>query len=378
MSIANFSIIDSTLREGEQFIHAYFSQNDKVEIATALSDFGVEYIELTSPFASPHAQQECKLISKLGLQSKLLTHIRCNLEDAKMALDVGVDGINIAMGTSWMLSHYGHGKAFPKIVDLALEVLSFVREQAPNVELRFSAEDSIRSSMQDLITLWSAIDRLGVVDRLGIADTVGIATPHQIGEFVRELRKITSADIEFHGHNDTGCAISNSFSALEAGATHIDTCVLGIGERNGITALEGFIARMYTINKELVLAKYRLKQLAPLCRMVAKKLGVAIPFNHYIIGETAFSHKAGIHTKAVLANPETYEPLNPEDFGLQRNIAIAHQLTGVHAIAERAKKLQLHFSIEELRSITTEIKSLPGNRKLTLAELDRMLLHKAT
>ena len=122
--------------------------------------------------------------------------------------------------------------------------------------MRFSTEDSLRSDPEDLYRVYEAVDKIGV-HRVGVADTVGIGNPRQIYDLVSELRRRVKADIEFHGHNDTGCAIANAFAALEAGATHIDTSVLGIGERNGITSLGGLIARIYAINPALV-AKYNL------------------------------------------------------------------------------------------------------------------------
>ena len=138
--------------------------------------------------------------------------------------------------------------------------------------------------------------------RVGIADTVGVATPLQVHNLVSTLRQRVHCDIEFHGHNDSGCAIANAFCALEAGATHVDTSILGIGERNGIAPLGGLVARMYAYNRDLV-RKYQLPVLGELDHMVAEMVGVDIPFNNYITGITAFTQKAGIHAKAVLKQP---------------------------------------------------------------------------
>ena len=107
----------------------------------------------------------------------------------------------------------------------------------------------------------------------------------------------------------------DTITALEAGATHIDTSVLGIGERNGITPLGGLIARMYTADKKGVMAKYKLEKLRDIENLVAEAVQVQVPFNNYITGYCAFTHKAGIHAKAILNNPSTYEILRPEDFG---------------------------------------------------------------
>ena len=143
---------------------------------------------------------------------------------------------------------------------------------------------------------------------------MGCANPRQVYDLVRTLRGVVSCDIECHFHNDTGCAIANAYTALEAGATHIDTSILGIGERNGITPIGGLLARMYAADKEYIKGKYNLEKLRDLENIVAEAVNVSIPFNNYITGYCAFTHKAGIHAKAILANPSTYEILNPADF----------------------------------------------------------------
>ncbi len=369
MSLEQFSIIESTLREGEQFVNAFFSTEQKITIARMLDAFGVEYLELTTPCASPQSELDCKAIASLGLRAKTLTHTRCVLEDVKRAVDTGVNGVDVVIGTSSYLRDFSHGKSIDQIIDMAGEVLGFLRTQ--NVEMRFSTEDSLRSEPEDLFRVYEAVDALGV-NRVGIADTVGIGTPRQIYQLVADLRLRVKADIEFHGHNDTGCAIANAFVALEAGATHIDTSILGIGERNGITSLGGLVARIYAVNPALV-SKYHLPALLELDSYVASLVGIDIPFNNYITGFSAFTHKAGIHAKAVLNNPSTYEILRPEDFGLTRYIHIGSRLTGWNAIRHRADQLGLPLADEQVKLITEEIKKLSDQRTLTLDEVDHLL-----
>ncbi len=372
MSLEQFNIIESTLREGEQFVGANFTTDDKLKIADALNEFGVEYIELTSPAASPASFDDCKLIAQRGLKTKVLTHIRCHKDDAKIALDTGAQGIDLVIGTSSYLREFSHGMAMGQVIDRAVEVLTWLRAQAPTLELRFSTEDSFRSEESDLFRVYLAVDQVGV-DRFGIADTVGIATPKRVYELVSGLRRLVKAGIEFHGHNDSGCAIANAYSALEAGATHIDTSILGIGERNGITPLGGFVARMYATNREIVKKKYKLKKLRKIDDMIAKMVGIGIPFNNYITGVTAFTHKAGIHAKAILNQPETYEILNPKDFGLTRYISIAHKLTGWNAIKDRAEQLGLPLTDDQIKEVTAHVKSLADQKQLDLNDVDEIL-----
>jgi len=368
--VERFAIIDSTLREGEQFSSAHFTSEQKVQIALALDAFGVEYIEVTSPVASPQSFDDCKTIAALPLGAKVLTHVRCHMDDARVAVETCVDGIDILFGTSSFLREFSHGKSVDQIIDQAREVITFIKDHGK--EVRFSSEDSFRSTEGDLLRVYQAVDSMGV-DRVGIADTVGIATPRQCYALAHELRRRVSCDIEFHGHNDTGCAIANSYSVLEGGATHIDTSILGIGERNGITPLGGFIARMYADDPATIKAKYDLPRLKELDEMVAAMVGIDVPFDEYVTGKFAFHHKAGMHTKAIYLNPNSYEILDPADFGLERTINIAHRLTGHNAVGRRAQELGLEFGKDDLREVTKRIKAMADAGPLSMEQLDQIL-----
>ncbi|KAI0806336.1 HMGL-like-domain-containing protein [Irpex lacteus] len=297
-NVSNFNIIESTLREGEQFANAFFDTKTKIAIAKALDAFGVEYIELTSPAASEQSRSDCEAICKLGLRAKILTHIRCHMDDARIAVETGVDGVDVVIGTSSFLREFSHGKDMAYITKTAIEVIEYVKSKG--IEVRFSSEDSFRSDLVDLLSIYQTVDKIGV-NRVGIADTVGCANPRQVYDLVRTLRGVVKCDIEIHLHNDTGMAIANAYTALEAGATHIDTSVLGIGERVGITP------------------------------------------------------SAGIHAKAILNNPSTYEILKPEDFGLTRY--------------SRVEQLGLKLTDDEIKDATAKIKELADVRTQSMDDV---------
>ncbi|KAJ6440670.1 glycoside hydrolase family 47 protein [Purpureocillium lavendulum] len=370
-NVGRFKIIESTLREGEQFANAYFDTETKIKIAKALDDFGVDYIELTSPAASEQSRLDCESICKLGLKAKILTlDVRCDMRDAKLAVETGVDGLDIVIGTSSFLREHSHGKDMAYITKTALEVIEFVKSKG--LEVRFSSEDSFRSDLVDLLSLYSAVDKAGV-NRVGIADTVGCASPRQVYDLVRTLRGVVSCDIETHFHNDTGCAIANAFCALEAGATHVDTSVLGIGERNGITPLGGLLARMLVTSPDYVKSKYKLHLIKEIEDLVAEAVEVNTPFNNPITGFCAFTHKAGIHAKAILNNPSTYEILNPEDFGLTRYVHFASRLTGWNAVKTRVGQLGLVMTDDQVKEVTAKIKALADVRPIAIDDADSII-----
>ncbi|KAJ2231089.1 homocitrate synthase lys21, partial [Coemansia sp. RSA 485] len=122
-NVSDFKIIESTLREGEQFANAFFTTEKKIEIAKALDDFGVEYLELTSPAASTQSYNDCRAIVDLNLNAKILTHVRCHMDDAKLAVQTGVDGLDVVIGTSSFLREFSHGKDMQYIIDTATEVI---------------------------------------------------------------------------------------------------------------------------------------------------------------------------------------------------------------------------------------------------------------
>lgn len=368
-----FNLVETTLREGEQFASAHFSSEQRAEIARALDAFGVEYIELTSPAASPQSARDLGYIAGLGLNARIVTHTRCHLDDVRLAVENGAQGVNMLFATSEQLRQVSHGRSLDQLIEDAQEVIQYLKQY--DIEIRFSCEDSFRTPLQDLLRVYRAIDSTNI-QRIGLADTVGIATPDQVYDVVGTVREAVGCDIEFHGHNDTGCAIANAFCALQAGATHIDVTVLGIGERNGIAPLGGFIARILSLRPELV-ERYQLEMIPELDHMIAKLVGVDIPFNNYISGSTAFTHKAGMHTKAVLANPQSYEVLDPARFGRARTVAIAHRLTGWHAVAERARELGIMLSEKQARAAAARLKALSDVRSLDLGDVDTLLYEYA-
>jgi homocitrate synthase len=368
-SLENVRIVDSTLREGEQFANAHWTSDQKITIARALDAFGVDYIEHTSPVASPQSERDLRTIAHLGLRARILTHTRCHPDDVRRAIDCGVHGVNLLLGTSAFLRRSSHGFDIDQILNEATRCIRFALDAG--VEVRFSCEDAFRTAPADLLRIYTAVDALGV-NRVGIADTVGIATPRDVERLVGHVRAAVRCDIEFHGHNDGGCAIANAYAAWEAGATHIDTTVLGIGERNGIAALSGLIARLYLSDPQSV-AHYRLDHLPILDQLVADLLGIPIPFNSCITGATAFSHKAGLHTNAVLRDPRSYESLDPNAFGRSRDVLIGHHLTGWNAIAHRARSLGVQLSDDDLRALTWQIKRRADEQPLTDAEVDDLI-----
>jgi homocitrate synthase len=364
------AILDSTLREGEQFTGAFFSFEQRLAIARLLDAVGVTYIEVPSPIVSPETRRATNALCELDLRARVVAHVRCVEVDVQVALDTPVFGLNLFYGTSAELRTFSHGRRIDQILADAIPLIRRIR--AAGRYVRFSAEDAFRSDLVDMLTVFDAVVDAGV-QRIGLPDTVGIATPRQVEQLVRLCaERYPHVGIEFHGHNDTGCAIANTVAALEVGADCLDVTVMGICERNGIASLSGLIAQLYVHHSEL-LAAYDLTQLAPLDQFVAKCLNLPIPFNTPITAPSAFTHRAGVHTKAVLRNPHAYEILNPGDFGLMRHVDVGSRFTGRHAVGNRAAILGLHLSENEVCYLTQALKERAEQGSLSQDEVDAFI-----
>ncbi len=366
-------ILDTTLREGEQFSRAHFTFNQKLEIVQALARFGVEYIEVGSPVSYPNALQELtqivELLAEKYPKTKVLVHCRCNKEDVDLALQTGAYGINLFMGTSSYLQKASHGKNIVEVARLATEMVKYVKSHGRFV--RFGAEDAFRTNLEDLLYICTALDEAGV-DQVDFPDTVGGATPFEVYDRICEFARRFKFKIEYHGHNDTGAAIANAHAALEGGAICINTTVLGIGERNGICPLSGLVGRLYSLDTSL-LDRYNLKELPKVDRLVATMLGIPIPHDMPVTAPNAFTHKAGIHTKAILKDSQAYEVLRPEDFGIRRTLDIASRITGKHAIAARATEIGVTLSDEAVAAITEKVRYAAGLEPISLENVDLII-----
>ena len=170
----SLAILDTTLREGEQFIKTFFTLEQRLQIASLLDALGVTFIEVPSPVSSPEMHDTIQALCGLGLNAHIVPHVRCAEADVEAALDTPVYGLNLFFGTSNELRSYSHGRQIDQIRAEAVPLIRHIRSRKRFV--RFSAEDAFRSDLVDLLTVFDAVVEAGV-ERIGLPDTVGIATP---------------------------------------------------------------------------------------------------------------------------------------------------------------------------------------------------------
>lgn len=352
----NLKIVDTTLREGLQAVHpAYsnkgviFSQEQQLQIAKLLFEFGIDYVELITPVRSETGKNITKEIIKLSknYNTKVLAHVRSVELDISEALSLGFDGLNMYFNASKYSKYTKEEKN--EIIENSLK---YAYKHSPNKEVRFSFEDAYRTSFTEIIEQTNKIQNY--VKRVGMPDTVGSADPNKVHRRISEFRKLyPKIDIESHFHNDTGMAIANAYTAVKSGGVLIDTTILGIGERNGITSLSGLLAASHLDHEllDLIKSKYKLSVLKDLVHSVADFLEIKVPYNIPIVSPSAFSHTAGVHANTVNRNKQAYEFLSPEIFNMDTKIIWTSSVVGKASILYRAKQL----GIELLPNVAAEI-----------------------
>ena len=373
LDLNSITLVDCTLREGEQFLSADFTSDEKLALAGKLEAFGIRYLELTNPAAGQRARKDCETLTRAYPDLTFAAHIRCHPEDVRLAVESGVDALHMVLAISPVLREASHKKGIEELSRIAIQSAELARSLRPDIQLRYSNEDAFRCPADDLRAVYGTLARSGLFDRFGVADTTGVAFPDDVRQVVSMISRETGSNVEWHGHNDGGCAVANAITAAQSGASHINCSILGLGERNGIAALEGILASLYTHDPAGTGEKYQLKELGDISQFVADSAGVRIPFNHPLVGEAAFSHKAGIHLKAVLNNPTAYEAIAPEDFGRERMLNFSHRLTGWNALRVRADAMGLNLTQEQLKQATEKIKSLADQQATNLEDLDSIL-----
>ena len=324
-------ILDSTLREGEQTPGVYFSPETRLAIAQILDRIGVDIIEAGNPAVNPEIATSVTQISRARLKAKIGAHSLCRIRDVQKALDCEVDFLGVFFSVSKQRLQRDYNLALEAAIDKIVEAIAYARSQNPNLLIRYTPEDTVRSSMADVIAAATAAVEAGA-NIISIADTTGYATPfhpdRSYAYYVRTLKEGLAArhlspQIEVHCHNDRGLALANALDAYRAGVDIIDTTVMGLGERSGIVDLsELLINLLETIEPEF---KWQLNPIKSLYDFVSQNSSISIPPHNPIVGKNAFTHYAGVHVNAIAKDEALYQSLNPEILGMTSQFALGMQ-----------------------------------------------------
>ena len=350
-------IIDTTLREGQQssLLHDhykyFFTTADKQDITRSLILYGVKFIELFAPNVSAQEAEDWQairavrdeLITQKGY-TFLLAHVRCHPADVEAAIQAGADGLNIYIGTSDASRNFNHGHGLDEIAQRARTLIEDIRRNYPHLVLRFSGEDAFRTREADLFRVYDQV--AGCVDRLGTPDTVGVATPAAIAQRVEALRqRYPRVALEGHFHDDRGFALINALEAVKSGMQYIQTTLLGIGERSGITSMTALLFNLFIDREYDRLEGYHLRGSYPINVMMADKLRKLVPSKEPV-SLTNRTHAAGVHQKGMLNNSSTYEAHPLDQFGVTESEILLGPLSGWNIIHYFLKEI-CSFEIDE-------------------------------
>jgi 2-isopropylmalate synthase len=365
--IHNIHLVDCTLREGEQQRGVRFSLEDSIRIARALDQFGVHTIELGAPAASPVLETRARELGKLGLRAQILVHCRCDGEDAKKTLELGLPWMGAYLGLNEAALRFKMKCGVHEALAKATKVVRLAKEAG--VRCRLTVEDATRTPW---VRLAEAVERAlaAGADRISLSDTVGVATPFTIATLIRRIRSAFGAvPLEVHCHNDFGMASANTISALEAGAEAASVSVGGLGERAGIAALEQVAAAVLFLRAGHQI--WNPASLRSLVETVYGALGREVPPELPLVGDNAFVHKTGLHVAAALLDPAAYEPIDPEAVGNKRSFLLG-RLSGRAALTHHLDRLGLEPDEALVAALLDRIKAMDTD-ELTMSDLRKLV-----
>jgi len=371
-------VLDSTLREGEQTPGVYFDKHIKLAIANLLDEVGVDIIESGHPMVTSEIHAAVKSIAQKGYDRIVGAHSRSLKSDVDLALECGVGFI----GIFYCVSDERLETVFKKDLDAACqqitEVIKYAKQQKPDLLIRYTPEDTVRSQFENVIKAAVAAVEAGA-DIISVADTTGYMVPgtkRSMYDYISRLKdefatRNLTPKVAVHCHNDRGLALANALDAYRAGVDIIDAAALGLGERAGIVDLAQLLTVLTVDYKE---NRWNLSKLVELYELVSLHSGIPIPANFPITGKNAFTHCAGVHTHAASVNPMHYESLNPELLGRPRTFSLDH-MSGIASL-RYALVLIDESSLEEdlQQDVLREVKSVgQRGRTVELAELKHIV-----
>ncbi|MGI9589840.1 MAG: 2-isopropylmalate synthase [Myxococcota bacterium] len=370
MSNETIRIFDTTLRDGEQSPGCSMNLHEKLTLARQLERLGVDVIEAGFPIASEGDFESVRAISEQVRGVSVCGLARTGREDIERAAQAiepaAAPRIHTFIATSDI--HLEHKLRMSREQVLA-EVERAVRQARGYVDdVEFSAEDATRSDPEFLVQVFQAALEAGA-STLNVPDTVGYTTPEEYARLIHLLRErvLGSEDAVFsvHCHNDLGLAVSNSLSAVLAGARQIECTVNGIGERAGNTSLEEVVMAIHTRPDVFAGLDTRVHtaEIYPCSRLLSSTIGVSVQPNKAIVGDNAFAHEAGIHQDGVLKAAITYEIMTPQSIGRPSNELVLGKHSGRHAFRDRLEELGLVAEGDEFEKAFRRFKDLADEKK---------------
>ena len=345
--MSRIAVLDSTLRDGAQGEGISFSVTDKLNIARALDELGVDIIEAGNPGSNPKDLEFFKEARGLELQHAVLAAFgptrrrgaKCQEDEGLKSLLSADTPIVVLFGKSWDL----HVK---QVLKASLEEnLEMIRDtvahcRAAGRRVIYDAEhffDGYKADGSYALSTLRAAAEAGA-ECLVLCDTNGGSLPGVVGELTSRVLKEIGLPVGIHTHNDSGLAVANALASVQAGATQVQGTLVGFGERCGNANLSTLTADIVLKLGLECLRPNSLPNLSRVTRRVAEIANVNFDEGLPYVGLHAFAHKGGMHVDAVAKTPISFEHVPPETVGNARRI-LASEVGGRSVVLDRVKRL---------------------------------------
>ena len=363
-------IFDTTLRDGEQSPGASMSLEEKIKIAHAFQDLGVDVMEAGFPAASQGDFEAVTEISKIlktttpcGLARALKNDLEKCVESLKHAKNFR---IHTFVSTSDLHIKHKLQKTREEVLDLIKFSVEFAKKHTDDVE--WSPEDATRTDPDYLCKTVELAIKCGA-KTINIPDTVGYALPSDYERIIKDLfNRVPNIDkvvVSTHTHNDLGLGVANALAGISAGARQVECTINGIGERAGNAALEEIVMALKTRNDLMPFStNINTKKISACSKLVSSVTGFPIQYNKAIVGKNAFAHESGIHQDGMLKNSKTYEIMTPESVGVKKSSLVMGKHSGRHAFKEKLVSLGYpDFSEDRIDAAFKKFKDLADKKK---------------
>jgi len=361
------SILDTTLRDGEQSPGIALQPHEKAAIAEQLERLGVDVVEAGFPGASPGDFEGVRAVARSVGRTTVAAFARAVRDDLDAAAESLADArrsrVHVVLATSALHMERKLGLEPAEVIARARFAVGYAAERVDEVE--FSCEDATRSDPDFVARVCRVVVEAGATV-VNLPDTVGYALPHQYATFLSDVRRrcpeLRSVTLSAHCHNDLGLAVANSLAAVQAGAQQVECTVNGIGERAGNASLEEIVVALRVRFDHFdVETGIDTEQITASSKLVSQLTGYAVQRNKAIVGANAFAHEAGIHQDGMLKDARTYQIIDPAEVGVHMTLPLGKH-SGRHAFARACAENGIHLSGEDLNAAFRRFKALADVR----------------
>ena len=363
-------IVDTTLRDGEQTAGVVFANDEKVAIASMLSELGVDQLEVGIPTMGGDEKEAIKKIVKSNLKSSIMAWNRAVIKDIEESIDCGVDAVAISISVSDIHIQHKLKTSRDWVLENMVKSVEFAKKNGLYVSV--NGEDASRADREFLVQFIEAAKQAGA-DRFRYCDTVGIMEPFTIHDNIKYLHSKTNFDIEMHTHDDFGMGTANAVAGIAAGASHVGVTVNGLGERAGNAALEEVLmALMFVYGYE---GNINTKMFKEVSEYVSRASGRILPSWKAIVGSNMFAHESGIHADGAIKNPKNYEAYDPRIVGLERQIVIGKH-SGKAGIVNKFKEYGVELDDISAQGVLEMVRATSVRLKRSLFDKELVQIYK--